>query len=178
NLFLILFSALVFVHQRDEGVFVGASGSSVHYANPADPYMNAGDPYVDGAGCYVSDADKTGSADAKSSAYSPRDRLQAIYLGEVGVRERTGRNDGERIAEYLHYTDLGEGYAWCASFVSWVYGQAGYAEPRTAWSPSLFPSKRVIWERGRGVLRNSPLQSPEPKSDARAGKLQAFAGVL
>lgn len=116
NLFFILLSALVFVYQRDESVFVGA-------------------PYVDA----------TGSVEA-----SPRDRLQKIYLGEVGVRERTGRNDGERVAEYLRYTHLGEGYAWCASFVSWVYGQAGYAEPRTAWSPSLFPSKRVIWERGLG----------------------------
>lgn len=102
----------------------------------------------------------TGSVEA-----SPRDRLQQIYLGEVGVRERTGRNDGERVAEYLRYTHLGEGYAWCASFVSWVYGQAGYAEPRTAWSPSLFPSKRVIWERGRGLrpIAKSPAATLLPQ---------------
>ena len=78
---------------------------------------------------------------------NPRDRLQKIYLAEVGVTERTNRNDGERVAEYLRYTGLGEGYAWCAAFVSWCFSRAGYEAPRTAWSPALFPSKRIIWRK-------------------------------
>lgn len=76
-----------------------------------------------------------------------RQNLQQIYLREIGVREKTNRNDGERIREYLRYTGLGEGYAWCAAFVSWCFKEAGYEAPRTAWSPSLFPSKRMIWRR-------------------------------
>jgi len=55
------------------------------------------------------------------------------------VRERTGNNDGLRVTEYLHYVNVPEGSAWCAAFVSWVFGQTGYPAPRTAWSPALFP---------------------------------------
>src|SRR5690554_1061248 len=72
-----------------------------------------------------------------------RDQLRRIYTQEIGVREKTNKNDGERIAEYLKYTGLNEGYAWCAAFVSWSFGQAGLTEPKTAWSPSLFPNKRI-----------------------------------
>lgn len=71
-----------------------------------------------------------------------RERIVDIALNEVGVREATGNNDGPRVEEYLAYTDLGKGYAWCAAFVSWCYGQAGLAAPRSAWSPALFPNVR------------------------------------
>jgi hypothetical protein len=77
-----------------------------------------------------------------------RDQVKAIYSAEIGVREKTGRNDGERVEEYLAVTQLGPGYAWCASFLSWVFSKAGFPEPRTPWSPALFPKERVIWERG------------------------------
>lgn len=73
-----------------------------------------------------------------------RDRLLATARGEVGVRERTGRNDGPRVGEYLAYTGLGEGHAWCAAFVSWCFGQIGLEQPRNAWSPALFPRARHI----------------------------------
>lgn len=79
---------------------------------------------------------------------SIRDRLQEVYSSEIGVREKTNRNDGERVAEYLRYSGLSEGYAWCAAFVSWAYGEVGLKQPKTAWSPSLFPSKRLVWNRG------------------------------
>jgi len=71
--------------------------------------------------------------------------LWGIYGGEVGVREATGRNDGLRVAEYLRYCGLSEGYEWCAAFVSWCHGQAGYPEPRNAWAAALFPSGRTVW---------------------------------
>lgn len=71
-----------------------------------------------------------------------RERIVAIAAQEIGVREATGNNDGPRVEEYLAYTDLGKGYAWCAAFVSWCYGQAGLAAPRNAWSPALFPNAR------------------------------------
>lgn len=71
-----------------------------------------------------------------------RERIVAIAAKEIGVREATGNNDGPRVEEYLAYTDLGKGYAWCAAFVSWCYGQAGLVAPRNAWSPALFPNAR------------------------------------
>ncbi|WP_199562774.1 C40 family peptidase [Pedobacter chinensis] len=61
---------------------------------------------------------------------------------ELGVRERTGKNDGKRVEEYLQYVGFNKGTPWCAAFVSWVFGQAGYPQPRTAWSPALFPLSR------------------------------------
>jgi len=71
-----------------------------------------------------------------------RERIVDIAIGEIGVREATGKNDGAKVEEYLAYTGLGKGYAWCAAFVSWCYGKAGLAAPRNAWSPALFPMAR------------------------------------
>ncbi|WP_316788779.1 peptidoglycan-binding protein [Pedobacter frigoris] len=67
-----------------------------------------------------------------------------IARKEIGVVERTGRNDGERIAEYLAYCNIKSPAPYCAAWVSWVFGQAGYSLPRTAWSPALFPKGRVL----------------------------------
>jgi len=41
---------------------------------------------------------------------------------------------------------------WCAAWVSWCYGQAEYGEPRTAWSPALFPEERIIREAVPGCV--------------------------
>ncbi|WP_240458443.1 CHAP domain-containing protein [Sphingobacterium luzhongxinii] len=79
------------------------------------------------------------------------DRINIIKIAsaEVGVKEATGNNDGKRVEEYLRYTDLGKGYDWCASFVSWCYGQAGLSQPRNPWSPALFPKARVYWKQNK-----------------------------
>src|SRR5690606_18906079 len=78
-----------------------------------------------------------------------RTQIKQIYSAEIGVREATGKNDGQRVEEYLAATQLGKGYAWCASFISWVFAEAGFSQPRTPWSPALFPKERIVWERGR-----------------------------
>ncbi|WP_164111712.1 MULTISPECIES: hypothetical protein [Sphingobacterium] len=78
-----------------------------------------------------------------------RPSIIAIASAEIGVKEATGNNDGKRVEEYLRYTDLGKGYDWCASFVSWCYGQAGLKEPCNPWSPALFPKARVYWKQGK-----------------------------
>lgn len=84
-----------------------------------------------------------GYGDAVSSQHYAslvaRERIVALAVQEIGVREATGHNDGKRVEEYLAYTGLRKGHAWCAAFVSWCYGQAGLAVPRSAWSPALFP---------------------------------------
>lgn len=73
------------------------------------------------------------------------ERMLSIARSQIGVREVTGQNDGKAVETYLNYTYLKKGAPWCASFVSWVFGQAGLAQPRTAWSPALFPlDKQVV----------------------------------
>lgn len=44
---------------------------------------------------------------------------------------RCGNNDGERVEEHLAVTGLKKGQHYCAVFVSWVYQQAGFADPRS-----------------------------------------------
>lgn len=61
---------------------------------------------------------------------------------EIGVRE-SAENSGERIDLYCAYAGVYKA-PWCAAFVSWCFGQAGYAQPRTAWSPALFPASRRV----------------------------------
>ncbi len=73
-----------------------------------------------------------------------RQSIIAIASAELGVKEAFGNNDGNRVEQYLRYTNLGKGHEWCASFVSWCYGQAGLVAPRNPWSPALFPKARQI----------------------------------
>jgi hypothetical protein len=72
-----------------------------------------------------------------------RNSIIQLATAELGVREEGGENSGLRVKEYLAYVGLGKGYPWCAAFVSWCYGQAGLPSPRTAWSPALFPKRRL-----------------------------------
>lgn len=73
-------------------------------------------------------------------------RLLTIAQSQLGVREATGNNDGVQVEKYLAYVGFKKGNPWCAGFVSWCFGQAGYGAPRTAWSPALFPPKRLVFE--------------------------------
>lgn len=70
---------------------------------------------------------------------------KVLYFAQkqLGVHEKSGKNDGVQVEQYLAYVKLKKGAPWCAAFVSWVYGRAGYARPRTGWSPALFPSSRL-----------------------------------
>lgn len=77
-----------------------------------------------------------------------RKRLQKVYLNEVGVREKTGRNDGKDVAKYLKSVNLGEGYAWCAAFVKWCFDQVGVKTTITAWSPTAHNRNNVVYEKG------------------------------
>lgn len=72
-----------------------------------------------------------------------RQQLLAIAGKEIGVREKTGHNDGARVVEYLTSVKLKQGDPWCAAYVSWVYAKAGFSGPRSGWSPALFPASRL-----------------------------------
>ncbi len=69
---------------------------------------------------------------------------------EIGVLE-AGQNSGPRVDQYCAYVGL-KRVAWCAAFVSFIFGEAGYAAPRTAWSPSLFPAGKRVKEAGPGTV--------------------------
>lgn len=73
-----------------------------------------------------------------------RNSLLEIARSQLYVRETDRSNAGKEIKLYLAYTGLAEGNPYCAAFVSWVYFKAGYSQPRTAWSPALFPVARQI----------------------------------
>lgn len=68
-------------------------------------------------------------------------RIVAIAKKEIGVKELT-ENSSPRIDLYNAYVGLKK-VPWCASWVSWVFGQVGNPQPRTAWSPALFPVGRL-----------------------------------
>lgn len=69
------------------------------------------------------------------------------------MRERSGQNDGARVATYLRAVGYGEGYPWCAAFVSWAFQEAGIDAARTAWAPAWFPAGRLVYRRGdRGYV--------------------------
>lgn len=71
---------------------------------------------------------------------------------EIGTREYGGQNSGKKVSEYLRYTGIHTPAKWCAAWVSFVFKQAGYSEPKTAWSPALFPISRSVRKAEPGVL--------------------------
>ena len=74
-------------------------------------------------------------------------RVSEIYSKEIGVRERTGNNDGQRVEEYLRSCNLKKGNPWCAAFVTWTFKQAKVDAIVSAYSPSWFPNKSTIYTR-------------------------------
>lgn len=73
-----------------------------------------------------------------------QEKILEIARSQLHVREMGKNNFGKEIREYLTYTHLKEGNPYCAAFISWIFFKAGRAQPRTAWSPDLFPSGRRI----------------------------------
>ena len=72
-----------------------------------------------------------------------RNKIISIANSQIGVREATGNNDGAQVEAFLKVINLPKGNPWCAAFVSWVFKQAAFTKPRTAWSPALFPLARL-----------------------------------
>lgn len=77
------------------------------------------------------------------STYMDRLEIIEIAQSQIGIREVGGNNKGKEVEAYLSYTNLPKGNPWCAAFVSWIYGRAGFSNPKTAWSPALFPHYRI-----------------------------------
>lgn len=86
--------------------------------------------------------------------------VQRIYTSQLGVREKAS-NSGPAVEQYLRYVNLPKGNPWCAAFVCWVYGKAGVFNPRTGWSPALFPAEKVIWLRAETRLPSGGKRKPD-----------------
>jgi hypothetical protein len=83
----------------------------------------------------------------RKAAATP-EAIASIYTAEIGVREKTGNNDGTRVEEYLKAANRKKGDAWCAAFVTWTFKQAGADAVVSGWSPDWFPAKNTIYVRG------------------------------
>jgi len=63
----------------------------------------------------------------------------------VGVREKTGNNDGYEVELFLASTNLNAGYPWCAAFITYIHKQCNLDIPESpAWSPSWFPKNKLV----------------------------------
>ena len=105
-----------------------------------------------------------------------RERLRLVQFAvmEIGVRERTGQNDGIRVEAYLASADLKKGLPWCGAFISWIFKKAGYAGPRTGWTPALFPSSRITRSALPGNLLG--VYFPKLKRIAHVGLIEKLDG--
>jgi hypothetical protein len=72
-------------------------------------------------------------------------RLALIKLAqnELGVREKTGHNDGTRVEAYQKSVGLHAGDPYCAAFISYLFLMEGYTAPKSGWCPDLFPASRL-----------------------------------
>ncbi len=82
-----------------------------------------------------------GSSTVNTNDY---DHIVVIAQAQIGVKEATDNNDGLQVEAYLAAAGLSKGQPWCAAFLTWVFKQAGYDQPRTGWSPALFPVGRQV----------------------------------
>jgi hypothetical protein len=89
--------------------------------------------------------------------YNCQECIIKCYTDQLGVREATGRNDGPEVEAYLASVGFKAGAPWCAAFVHWVLLQCQASRVRSAWSPSWFPNSRVIMDRSKGKLEESPV---------------------
>lgn len=93
--------------------------------------------------------------DKPNEHVNSRDKLIKIYTSYVGVREKTGKNDGPEVELFLSSVGLSKGYAWCAAYVHYCMTQAGIKNRITAWSPTAENKKNILYKNGE-ILK--PLQ--------------------
>lgn len=117
----------------------------------------------------------TGKYEVAAGRRAPRNdarRLIEIAQGEIGVRE-TSTNSSVRIDEYCAYVGFKKA-PWCAAWLSWCFKEAGFAQPRTAWCPALFPTARVVKEPLSGMVLG--IYFPSKGRIAHCGIVEAVKG--
>src|SRR5690349_19229668 len=76
-----------------------------------------------------------------SSGMTTRADVIRLAASQIGVTERTGRND-VLYADYWGIT----GYSWCFAFVQWVFDQLGARLPHQ----SMYCPYGITWARDNG----------------------------
>lgn len=94
------------------------------------------------------------SLDCFSQVYSPcRTAVINNYKSQIGVREKTGKNDGVEVEKYLKTVGLGKGYAWCAAFVKWalITGVVNIDAEKliNAMALSLHKADKIVYFKGK-----------------------------
>ena len=91
-----------------------------------------------------------------SAQFNIRDSLVRQIESEIGVRELTGNNDGERVQDYLKSSGLSGNYPWCAAFIYWNYLRVGVTLDLKypAYVPSYFTQESIIYRRGKGFEKD------------------------
>ncbi len=84
-----------------------------------------------------------------------REQVAASYTKYIGVREKTGNNDGTEVEHFLKMVGLAKGNPWCAAYVYTCFAEAGIKNvPKSGYSPTWFPSKKTIYSQGKGQQPN------------------------
>jgi hypothetical protein len=92
------------------------------------------------------------------SGATTRECVIASAAADLGVRELTGHNDGERIEEYQAHVHAPKRSSYCVAFVSFHLDACGVANPRSAWSPSYSGSGvgERVWTARKAVRAPLP----------------------
>jgi hypothetical protein len=69
-------------------------------------------------------------------------------LSTIGVREKTGKNDGVHVEKYLRNVGMPKGNPWCAAYVRYGFDSCGVRTKITAWSPTAHNPKKIVWKQG------------------------------
>lgn len=72
-----------------------------------------------------------------------RKQLIDFEQSMVGIKEKTGNNDGPEIKKFLAYVGLPEGNPWCAAGQCFCHGWLNIPNPESGYSPDLFRSNVV-----------------------------------
>lgn len=77
-----------------------------------------------------------------------RDKLVTCADKYIGIREKTGHNDGPAVEAILRNLGLGKGYAWCAALQAQIFDDAGLKNPHSAYCPDWFRTN-VVYRRDK-----------------------------
>lgn len=111
------------------------------------PIKGAVIPATDTSDCCDKIVDASAVVDIRSQVIN-------IAASQIGVKERTGNNDGAEVMEYQHSTGNNQGDQWCASFVAWCLKKAGLKQTGSAYSPSWFTKEKTIYKPSASLLNH------------------------
>lgn len=135
----IIAACTLFLHSCKRSEVIVPAVGSIDYLTPEEPEMVQAvyEPEVE-------------------SLEDKKKKLVRIYRSFIGVREKTGKNDGPEVERFLAHEGLGKGFAWCAAFASFCLDSAGFENTINAWSPTAHNRNALIYNKGKFV------GTPEP----------------